>query len=72
MNKIDDSTPIVLLTTKQVAELLGIIPHTLEVARCEGGKFGEIPYIKMGRNIRYRLADIEEFVASHLISPSVV
>ena len=60
-----------LLTTKQVAKHIGICAHTLEVARCEGGKFAEIPYIKMGRNVRYRLADVEEFVENHLVSPSV-
>ena len=69
MNISDDSTPA-LLTTKQVAELLCISSHTLEVARCEGGKFGEIRYIKMGRSIRYRLTDVEGFIASHVVSPA--
>ena len=50
-----------LLTTKQVADLLGIKPHTLEVNRAYGGNLN-IPNIKLGRLVRYSLADVEAFI----------
>ena len=44
-----------LLTTRQVAELLGVEPGSLEVARATGKGFGhDIPVLKIGRTIRYR------------------
>lgn len=46
-----------LLVTKQVADLLGISASTLEKARSTGiGNYP--PYIKVGRCVRYRLADV--------------
>ena len=71
MKNLDDATPA-LLSTKQVAAILGISSHTLEVARSEGGKFSEVSYIKMGRSVRYRPSDVEDFVANHLVNPSVI
>ena len=56
---------VALLTTKEVATMLGIKPHTLEVNRSYGGRIN-IPYIKIGRLVRYRLADVEAFIARHL------
>lgn len=53
-----------LLTTKQAAKLLGIQPNTLAVWRVT--KRHNIPYVKMGRLARYRLADILTFQAEHV------
>lgn len=48
-----------LLDTRQVAELLGIQPQTLELWRQKGD--GPI-FIKIGRLVRYRLEDVEAFI----------
>jgi excisionase family DNA binding protein len=49
-----------LLTTEQAAEILGIKPTTLENWRCT--KRVSIPYIRIGRTVRYRLIDIETLI----------
>lgn len=49
-----------LLTTPEAAEELGVAPTTLEIWRCT--KRYPLKFAKVGRNIRYRPADIEEFL----------
>jgi len=41
-----------LLNTQEMAKLLGVAPATLEVWRVN--KRYNLPYIKIGRNVRYR------------------
>lgn len=54
-----------LLNTKQAAEYLGLENHaTLYVWRCNGTI--KIPCIKIGKNIRYRKADLDAFLESKL------
>jgi excisionase family DNA binding protein len=48
-----------LLTTEQTAQILGISPSTLAKARVFGGK---LPFVKLGRSVRYRLEDILSFI----------
>ena len=51
-----------LLTTKQAADLLGLSPRTLEKNRvlgCSG-----LPFIRLGRTIRYSVADLEAHIAA--------
>ena len=55
-----------LLNTEQVAELLGLKPHTLAVARCEGSL--KIPYFKIGRSVRYQRSDIEKYLSANRIT----
>jgi excisionase family DNA binding protein len=50
-----------LLTTQQAAELLTVSAHTLAVWRCV--QRYELPYIKVGRSIRYREEDVLAFLA---------
>jgi hypothetical protein len=69
MNIFDESVPT-LLDTKQTAALLGLQPHTLAVARCEGSESLNIPYIKMGRNVRYLKVEIEAFLVERQQGPS--
>lgn len=59
-----------LLTPSAVAERLGISTTTLSTWRCT--KRYALSYVKVGRLVRYRLADVEAFenarlqeVASH-------
>jgi len=49
-----------LLTVADTAEILGVAPHTLAVWRSTGRY--DLPYVKTGRLVRYRLADLEAFI----------
>ena len=51
-----------LLDEKAAAELLDIAPGTLSVWRSTGRY--RIPFIKVGRRVRYRRADLEAWLAS--------
>jgi hypothetical protein len=47
------------LTEDEAAEFLKIKPQTLAVWRCNRRQ--NLPYLKIGRLIRYRLADLMKF-----------
>jgi excisionase family DNA binding protein len=55
-----------LFTPDEVAELLGVTPHTLAVWRCE--KRYNLPYVKVGRLVRYRRNDLLAFIDSRMQS----
>jgi hypothetical protein len=55
-----------LLTEKEVSGLLRIPLQTLRNNRSRG--YG-IPYLKLGRSVRYAQADIIEYVDSKRITP---
>mgnify|MGYP000158358765 CR=1 FL=1 len=48
-----------LITAKEVASMLGCSIHKLQKDRRQGS---EIPYLKVGRSVRYRLSDIEAYL----------
>lgn len=50
-----------LLTRQQAAEYLGLSRSTLEVWACT--KRERLPYIKLGRSVRYRRADLDAFIS---------
>jgi excisionase family DNA binding protein len=50
----------VLLRTKQAAKMLGVTEGTLCVWRCV--KRYPLRYVKVGRAIRYRVSDVEDFL----------
>lgn len=54
-----------LLTAEQAAELLTVSTGTLNVWRCTGRY--KLPFVKIGRCVRYQLADIEAFIVSRTI-----
>lgn len=55
-----------ILTEQQAAEYLGLSPKTLQARR----HFSRPPrYIKLGRSIRYRLADLDSFITENLVTP---
>jgi predicted DNA-binding transcriptional regulator AlpA len=56
--------PSPLLNEKQAAEFLGINPGTLGVWRCTRRYNGGPRYLKIGRAVRYRLSDLEQFAES--------
>jgi len=54
-----------LLTTKEVERLLGFASGTLAVLRCR--RTTTLPYIKMGRSVRYRQDDVEQWLAEQTV-----
>jgi len=53
-----------LLTPREVADRLGVSTTTLSTWRCT--KRYPLPYVKVGRLVRYRLADVEDFELARL------
>ena len=54
-----------LLNVEQAAEFIGVTSHTLDVWRCT--KRHSIPYLKVGRLVKYRLTDLEAWLTSRTI-----
>lgn len=57
----DPKNPPVQIDDKQAATALGIKASTLSVWRSTGRY--NLPYLKVGRLVRYRLSDLAEFLA---------
>lgn len=57
-----------LLTPDETAERLGVLTKTLDVWRCT--QRYNLPYVKVGRLVRYRESDIEAFIESRLQTQS--
>lgn len=49
-----------LLSAGEAAAILGLKESTLAQFRWRGDK--RLPWVKLGKSIRYKLADIEEFI----------
>lgn len=54
-----------LLTEAEAADYLGVKPQTLCAWRCT--KRYSLPYIKVGRLVRYRPEDLEAFLAERTV-----
>jgi len=52
--------PSPLITPEEAAHLLGVRPATLATWRTIGRY--NLPYVKIGARVRYRLADVEDFI----------
>jgi len=61
-----DIDPLELLTKKQAAARTGFSEHTLDRHRKEGKG---IPYVRIGRTIRYRSTDVAKYLAEHRVEP---
>ena len=55
-----------LLTTNEAAQILGVKPQTLAYWRCV--KRYALPYVKVGKNCRYKRSDIEAFIESRRVA----
>ncbi len=55
-----------LLTRREAAEFLGVKENTLAVWACT--QRYDLPYVKIGRLIKYRRADLEQFVLRNMCS----
>ena len=45
--------------------MLGVTPRTLEVWRCT--KRQPLPYVKVGRLVKYRRSDLDAFIARQVV-----
>lgn len=56
----------VLLNEDETAEFLRVKRQTLAAWRCTDRY--QLPFIKVGRSVRYRLGDLEKFLASRTVT----
>lgn len=54
-----------LLTRPEAAKYLGIKPQTLSVWACT--KRYPLPFVKVGRSVRYRVSDLEKFIQARTV-----
>lgn len=57
-----------LLTTEQAAQFLGVSAITLRKLRCKGKlrtNIPPVPFIELGRTIRYDVDDLREYIMKH-------
>lgn len=57
-----------LLSRKEVARCLRISESTL--AAWQSKKNGHLPVVKVGRLVRYRICDLQDFIQSRTIDPA--
>jgi excisionase family DNA binding protein len=62
--------PRELLTNEQAAAVLGVSPHTLNVWR-SCGRYS-LPFLRIGKLIRYRRADLDAWMDSRRHGAEVV
>lgn len=48
-------------------ELSNLIKRSVQTLRNERFRGAGIPYVKIGRSVRYRLSDVEQFIEKNLI-----
>jgi excisionase family DNA binding protein len=58
-------TPAAEFSNAEAAAYLGISSEALEIWRCTGRY--KIPYLKIGRRVRYRRADLDAWLASRTV-----
>jgi excisionase family DNA binding protein len=58
-----------LLTPDEAAELLGVEVQTLAVWRTTG-RYG-LPFVTVGRSVRYKAADIEKWIERNTVGAKV-
>lgn len=59
-----------LLSEKDAAVYLGLAPTTLRQQRSDGARdrrIPVIPFVRMGRAIRYRVTDLDAFIEQHRV-----
>ncbi len=62
----DPKSPPVHIDDKQAADALGVKPTTLAVWRSTGRY--NLPFLKVGRLVKYRLSDLAEFLVRRTAS----
>lgn len=60
-----ETNPNDLLTESEAAELIGVVPETLQIWRST--KRYNLPYLKIGRLVRYRRAHVDAWMDSRIV-----
>jgi len=63
-NTIEYPTQNALINRKEAAELLGVAESTLAYWKCVGRY--DLKYVKIGRLVKYRMSDLEDFIEKGL------
>jgi len=63
----NNTNPNQLLNAKSVSQMLGVSYKSLANSRNTGTGI-QIPFVKVGRLVRYQLSDVEEYINSHRFS----
>lgn len=61
-----------LVTADEAAKALGFSTETLKSARIhrkESNPLRDLPFVRIGRNVRYRKADLDAFIDEHVVDP---
>jgi hypothetical protein len=64
------NTSSALKSRKEAAHLLGIAPQTLAVWACN--RRYDLPFIRIGRRVMYRLADLHAFIERNTVGAEVL
>lgn len=57
------------LSTQEAADRIGVTSNTLKTWRCRpDGR--AIPYLKIGRIVRYKASDVDAFIESQMQRPT--
>ena len=56
-----------MIDRRQAAEFLGVAVGTLANWECTGRN--RLPHVKIGKRVRYRVADLERWIASRVVNP---
>lgn len=59
-----------LVTEPEAAKALGVSPGTLKAARLhrlQSNPLRDLPHVRIGRAVRYRRADIVEWIDRHIV-----
>jgi excisionase family DNA binding protein len=60
LDKVEARPASEMITSREAAAYLGVTPQTLDVWRCT--RRYAIPFVKVGRKVCYRKADLDEFL----------
>jgi hypothetical protein len=67
MTTLDQTFPERLVSERKAAEFFGCSVYTFRAWRTRGVG---VPYIRIGRLCRYRIADLQEFLMANRVEPS--
>lgn len=59
-----------LMTRDEAAEFLGLAAGTLAVWSSKKGNLYNLPFVKIGSNVRYKLSDLEKFIERRTVNNS--
>lgn len=60
---LSDSNQSALISADQAAEYLDVTTRTLANWRSRG--FPSVPFAKIGRCVKYRISDLDDYIAKH-------